>query len=138
MLTSRNTKKDIIEGLNVGADDYLVKPFDYNELIARLKSLTRRNLKNKSNFIKIGEFSIDLEKIEVSKNNEIIKLSNLEFRLFSYLSQNKEKVISRKELYEKVWGEFDGDIMFSKTVEVYIGYLRKKLDKNWLFLKSIR
>ncbi|MDQ7023789.1 MAG: hypothetical protein Q9M97_09985 [Candidatus Gracilibacteria bacterium] len=58
-------------------------------------------MKNKSNFIKIGEFSIDLEKIEVSKNNEIIKLSNLEFRLFSYLSQNKEKVISRKELYRK-------------------------------------
>ncbi len=130
MLTSRNTKKDIIEGLNAWADDYLTKPFDYEELLARINSLTRRHLKNKSDFIKIWKFDLDLEKNEVSENNEIIKLSALEFRLLKYLSQNKKKAISRKELYEKVWGEFDWNIMFSKTVEVYIWYLRKKLDRN--------
>ncbi len=130
MLTSRWTKKDIILGLESGADDYLVKPFDYDELIARINSLTRRDLKNKSSKIKLWDFSIDLEKIEVLKNNKEIKLSNLEFKLFSYLAQNKTKVINRRELYEKVWWEFDWDFMFSKTVEVYIWYLRKKLDKN--------
>jgi DNA-binding response OmpR family regulator len=130
MLTSRATKKDIINWLESGADDYLIKPFNYDELIARIKSLTRRNLKNKSNKINIWEFNINLEKIEVFKNNKEIKLSNLEFKLFSYLAQNKEKVISRRELYEKVWWEFDWDFMFSKTVEVYIWYLRKKLDKD--------
>jgi len=162
MLTSRWTKKDIIKWLDAWADDYLVKPFDYDELIARINSLTRRNLKNKSNIIKIWDFSIDLEKVEVKRknnisfpltkgswcplrvkdawkadrDNELINLSNLEFRLFSYLAQNKNKAISRKELYEKVWWEFDWDIMFSKTVEVYIWYLRKKLDKD--LIKTIK
>jgi DNA-binding response OmpR family regulator len=70
---------------------------------------------------------MDIEKVEVSKSGEVIKFSNLEFNLLKYLLQNKQKTISRQELYEKVWGEFDGDIMFSKTVDVYIGYLRKKL-----------
>jgi len=147
MLTSRWTKKDIITGLDVWADDYLVKPFDYDELIARINSLTRRHLKNKSDKIIVWDYVIDLEKIEVIKENnnsfslnkgkdawkadrDIIKLSNLEFKLFAYLSQNKWKVVSRRELYEKVWWEFDWDFMFSKTVEVYIWYLRKKLDRK--------
>jgi len=130
MLTSRSTKKDIICGLENWADDYLTKPFDYDELIARINSLTRRNLKNKSNKIKVWEFFIDLEKVEVFKWNDKIELSNLEFKLFTYLAQNKNKAIWRRELYEKVWWEFDWNIMFSKTVEVYIWYLRKKLDKN--------
>jgi DNA-binding response OmpR family regulator len=130
MLTSRWTKEDIINWLDIGADDYLVKPFDYDELIARMKTLTRRDLKNKSNtIINIWDFSIDLEKIEVMKNNEIIKLSNLEFELFKYLAQNKWKVVSRKDLYEKVWWEYD-DFVLSKTVDVYIWYLRKKLWKE--------
>ena len=130
MLTSRSSKKDIICGLENWADDYLTKPFDYEELIARIKSLTRRNLKNKSNKIKIWEFFIDLEKVEVFRWNDKIELSNLEFKLLTYLAQNKNKAIWRRELYEKVWWEFDWDFMFSKTVEVYIWYLRKKLDKN--------
>ena len=70
---------------------------------------------------------MDLEKMEVpdAKNNEL-HLSHLEFELLKYFAQNKGKIIDRKELYEKVWGEFEGDFMFSKTVDVYIGYLRKK------------
>ncbi|MDP5038901.1 MAG: response regulator transcription factor [Candidatus Gracilibacteria bacterium] len=136
MLTSNSTKEDIVIGLNYGADDYLTKPFDFDELLARLNSLNRRNLKIKSNIINIGDFIIDLEKFSVSKNGEIIKLSSQEFNLLKYFVQNKNKVISRKELYEKVWGEFDGDIMFSKTVDVYIGYLRKKIDNN--LIKTIK
>jgi len=130
ILTSRWTKKDIITGLDVWADDYLVKPFDYDELIARINSLTRRHLKNKSDKIIVWDYTIDLEKVEVLNGNRDIKLSNLEFKLFTYLAQNKWKAISRRELYEKVWWEFDWDFMFSKTVEVYIWYLRKKLNRE--------
>ena len=136
MLTSRSSKDDIITWLDAWADDYLVKPFDYDELIARLSSLTRRNLKNKSNtFIEIWDILIDLEKKEVIKSWINIKLSQLEFKLFIYLVQNRAKVISRKELYEKVWWEFDGDFMFSKTVDVYIWYLRKKLGRKLIKTK---
>lgn len=131
MLTSRWTKNDIITWLDLWADDYLVKPFDYDELLARVNSLSRRNLKNKSNtIIKYKNILINLEKKEVKKDNNLVKLSHLEFELFKYLSQNRKKIISRKQLYEKVWWEFDSDFMFSKTVDVYIWYLRKKLGKD--------
>ena len=137
MLTSRSSKTDVITGLESWADDYLVKPFDYDILVTRLKALTRRNLKNKSNtFIYIGDYTIDLEKIEVSKDKKVIKLSKLEYDLFKYLAQNNGRAVDRKELYEKVWGEFDWDFMFSKTVDVYIWYLRKKLDRELIETKK--
>ena len=136
MLTSRSATADIIIWLNNGADDYLVKPFDYEELIARLDSLTRRNLKNKSNTkITIWEYIINLEKVEVSRGENKIKLSTLEFDLFKFLVQNRGKVLSRKEIYEKVWWEFE-EFMFSKTVDVYIWYLRKKLGKEMIETKK--
>lgn len=129
MLTSNSQKQDIIDWLNLWADDYMTKPFDFEELLARINSLNRRNLKNKSNIIHFSKwYVIDLEKIEVRKAWEIIKFSPLEFNLLKYLVQNVWKTISRQELYEKVWWEFDWDIMFSKTVDVYIWYLRKKLE----------
>lgn len=137
MLTSRSTKWDIVSGLNMGADDYLTKPFDYDELLARLHTLTRRNMKQKStNTLTAGEYQINLEKREVTHWDSQIKLSNLEFNLLKYFAQNHGRVIDRQELYEKVWGEFDGDFMFSKTVDVYIGYLRKKLGRELIETKK--
>lgn len=137
MLTSRSAKADIIGWLDVWADDYVSKPFDYDELLARIKSLTRRNLKNKSNTkIMVWEFVIDLEEVQVYKGEEKIKLSTLEFNLFKYLAQNMWKVVSRQDIYEHVWWEFDGDFMFSKTVDVYIWYLRKKLWKKTIETKK--
>ena len=131
MLTSRSTSWDIVTGLNLGADDYLTKPFDYDVLLARLHSLTRRNMKQKSTrSLKAGDYMIDLETMEVSQGKTQIKLSHLEFKLLTYFAQNCGRVIDRQELYEKVWWEFDGDFMFSKTVDVYIGYLRKKLSRD--------
>ena len=131
MLTSRSSKEDMITWLDSGADDYLTKPFDYDILVARLDALTRRNLKNKSTaHLSLWGFSIDLEKIEVKAGDSTIHLSSLEFDLLKYFAQNKWKVIDRQELYEKVWWEFEGDFMFSKTVDVYIGYLRKKLSRE--------
>lgn len=133
MLTSRSSKQDIILGLEAGADDYLTKPFDYDILIARVEALTRRNLKNKStSILTFPGYEIDLEKVEVKniQSWEVIHLSHLEFELLKYFAQNKDKAIDRKELYEKVWGEFEGDFMFSKTVDVYIWYLRKKIHRD--------
>lgn len=131
MLTSNSAKQDIIDGLNLWADDYLTKPFDFEELVARIHTLNRRNLKNKSNTIYFwNKYLIDIEKTEVSQDGNIIKLSPLEFNLLKYLAQNIWRTLSRQELYEKVWGEFEWDIMFSKTVDVYIWYLRKKLDND--------
>lgn len=137
MLTSRSTKGDIVTGLNQWADDYLTKPFDYDELLARLYTLTRRGMKQKSTSSLVAwDYTIDLEKIEVSDGEKLIKLSNLEFNLLKYFAQNNGRVIDRQELYEKVWWEFDGDFMFSKTVDVYIGYLRKKLGRELIETKK--
>lgn len=131
MLTSNSTKQDIVHWLQLWADDYLTKPFDFEELFARIQALSRRNFKNKSNMIHFWKnYIIDIEKTEVLQGKNIIKLSPLEFNLLKYLAQNIGRTLSRQELYEKVWGEFEGDIMFSKTVDVYIWYLRKKLDNE--------
>lgn len=130
ILTSRSTRGDIVTGLEAGADDYLVKPFDYNELVARIKALTRRGLQNKSTTkIYFQDIEIDVENILVKKWELSIHLSALEFNLLKYLLQNEGKIISKEELFERVWGEYD---MFKmgKTVDVYIGYLRKKLGSD--------
>lgn len=130
MLTSRSAKTDIITWLDIGADDYMTKPFDYDELFARINSLTRRNLENKSTTkIAHKNFVIDLKSAQVFIDDREVKLSNLEFELLKYFSQNREKIIPKSELYENVWWEYD-DFHNSKTVDVYIGYLRKKMGKD--------
>ena len=97
MLTSRSSKSDLIGGLELWADDYMVKPFDYDELLARINTLTRRNLKNKSTTqITINSYIIDLEKKNVTNEEWEVKLSHLEFDLFLYFAQNKWKVLSRQ------------------------------------------
>ncbi len=137
MLTSRWTKEDIIEWLNTWADDYLVKPFEYDELLARMNAIVRRKMKNSSNtMIKIDDIELDLQKLEVKKNWEIVQLSKLEYDLFKYLAQNRWVALSRNDIYEKVWWEFQVDFMFSKTIDVYIGYLRKKLGKDLIETKK--
>ena len=136
MLTSRSSKTDMIWWLELWADDYMVKPFDYEELLARIHSLTRRNLKNKSTtFIMAGDYKIDLDKKLVSWSEWEIKLSHLEFDLLKYFAQNIGKVVSRQEIYEKVWWEYDEFSMW-KTVDVYIWYLRKKLGKELIETKK--
>ncbi|MDD2917025.1 MAG: response regulator transcription factor, partial [Candidatus Gracilibacteria bacterium] len=128
-LTSRNTSKDVVAGLGVGADDYLGKPFDFEELIARILSLGRRSVSNKTTVIQIEDVEIDTTKRLVTKNSEIVDLSAKEFDLIQYLAQNRGTPIDRQILLEKVWGEFDA-YMFSRTVDVHISTLRKKLGEN--------
>jgi len=126
MLTSRNTTNDVVIGLNLWADDYLGKPFSFEELISRLEALNRRNSTNKNTSIEIWDLEIDIVKRQVKKWWEMVKLSTLEFDLLKYLVQNRWAPQDRKNIFENVWGDFDAH-MFSRSVDVYIWYLRKKL-----------
>ena len=131
MLTSRWTNEDIVTGLDVWADDYLVKPFEYSELLARINAIYRRRMQNQSNtMICFSDIEINLKSHEVKQNGENISLSKLEFELLKFLAQNRTKALSREEIYEVVWWESGNDFVFSKTIDVYVGYLRKKLWKE--------
>ena len=131
MLTALGTTENIVQGLDSGADDYLVKPFKFSELLARIRALTRR-----SNIdIKIGG-KIIVQDLELDSNTKIvkrggieIKLTTTEFRLLEFLMKNKNRVSSRVDILESVW-----DINFNmatNVVDVYINYLRNKIDKDF-------
>jgi len=129
ILTARDTKQDKLSGFGSGADDYLTKPFDYDELLMRIHALVRRSFTVKSSKIAIGDLEIELESKKVSRDGQEIHLSSLEMSLLIYLIRNRGKILSKEELQEKVWGVYDAFSM-SRTVDVYVGYLRKKLGKE--------
>jgi two-component system, OmpR family, copper resistance phosphate regulon response regulator CusR len=134
-LSALGTSENIALGLNMGADDYLIKPFKFIELNARINALLRRTNqvnsdqeKTSKNIFKIGDLIIDDDSKTVDKNGEQINLTATEYRLLFVLIKNKGKVLSRIDLLEKVW-----DINFnlgSNVVDVYINYLRNKIDSN--------
>lgn len=129
ILTARNDIKDKIKGLNTGADDYITKPFDFEELLARLNALIRRSKNNPSPVIEIDNLIIHLDTKTVSRGEKEIKLSANEYNLLEYLALNKEKVISRTEIAEHLYYmDLDPD---SNVIDVYINYLRNKIDKNF-------
>lgn len=129
-LTALGTTENIVAGLNTGADDYLVKPFKFAELEARLKSLYRRRqlLVQEEESIQTGHLSVNLHSKIVTWNQEPINLTSTEFRLLEYLLKNRNRVVSRIEILEHVWGiDFN---MGTNVVDVYVNYLRKKIDKD--------
>lgn len=127
MLTSRSTQEDIVAGLDYGADDYLTKPCDYRELVARIRALGRRGQSNKSTeLIKIGKLEIDPQLKIVYFDKKEVHFSKKEFALLNYFATHRGYPISKAELLEKVWGVYD-NFEEGKVVEVYIGYLRKKI-----------
>ena len=127
MLTSRSTQDDIISGLDYGADDYMTKPCDYRELVARIRALGRRNQSNKSTeAIHVGKLEIDPSNQQVSYDHHEINLSKREYELLLYFATHEGYTIPKSELLEKVWGIYDS-WEEGKVVEVYIGYLRKKI-----------
>lgn len=132
MLTALGTADDKLEGFDVGADDYMVKPFDFRELLARVRVLLKRRAVAKVDVVKeisYTDLCINLERQEVRRNGEPIKLSPKEYNLLVYLVENAERVVSRVEIAEKVWNtHFDTGTNF---IDVYINYLRKKMDKNF-------
>ncbi len=134
ILTARDAVEDRIQGLNCGADDYLVKPFDLDELIARMRALLRRNLGQESTQIVYGEVTIDTVKQEVKLGGVFINLSAKEFTIFQALMEKPGAVLSRDKLEEKLYGW--GDEIASNTIQVHIHNLRKKFGAD--IIQNIR
>lgn len=144
LLTARNDEVDCVLGLEMGADDYVTKPFSLKELCARVKALIRRkeysNIVNPSNdIITCGEITVNLARRTVSKNNKPIDLTMKEFDLLTSLMLSKGRVLNRDQLMEKVWDvEFCGD---ARTVDVHIRYLRQKIEdesENPKYILTVR
>ncbi len=128
MLTARTKQHEIVHGLNLGADDYLTKPFDLDELLARVRALLRRNGDQKDPVLKTGTIVLDTNTQEVRKNEKTINLSPKEYGLFEFLLRNKGTAQDRPRIIEHVWGGRD-ELLFSQTVDVHVAYLRRKLGK---------
>lgn len=128
MLTARDTTQDRILGLDSGADDYLVKPFDTNELLARLRALLRRQNKQVTQ-ITIDSLEIDTQAAVVRRHNSEINLSATELSLLKCLAERADQVVSKEEVHEVVWGK--PLPKKSKVVDVYVGYLRHKIDRDF-------
>lgn len=129
MLTARGTIGDKIEGLNSGADDYLVKPFSFDELTARVKALLRRPPNNLGTVMKVGDLALDTTTYEVKRGSQSIRLSSKEFALLEYLLYSQGRVVTKDMIINHVWDE-DAYVL-PNTVEVYIGYLRNKIDRSF-------
>jgi two-component system, OmpR family, copper resistance phosphate regulon response regulator CusR len=131
MLTALGTTDDKVTGFDAGADDYLVKPFEFDELLARINALARRSSGTiqTSKAIKIADLSLDLDKKSATRQNKKIELTGKEFELLEFLMKNRGRVLSRVEIAEKVW-----EITFetgTNVVDVYISILRKKIDRDF-------
>lgn len=127
MLTARGTIGDKVEGLNSGADDYLVKPFSFDELTARVRALLRRPQATTGTVLKVGDLELDPVAYSVRRAQVPVKLSHKEFQILEYLMHHANQIVPKETLISHVWDE-DADVL-PNTVEVYIGYLRAKLDR---------
>ncbi|MBU5487786.1 response regulator transcription factor [Clostridium sp. MSJ-8] len=144
MLTAKSEELDKILGLELGADDYITKPFSIRELLARVKAVLRRNNisvsnRDESNVEEFGELKIDFERHEVMVDDKLVNMTLKEFELLEILVRNKGKILKRETLLDKVWGyEYIGE---TRTVDVHIRYIRKKIekdDKNPRYIETVR
>ncbi len=127
ILTARGEVEDKVAGLNCGADDYLVKPFAFAELLARVRALTRRPEKTTGRVLQVADLELDLLSLEVTRAGKSVELTKKEFALLEWLMRHPGHVFSKEQLIRHVW-DYDADVL-PNTVEVYIGYLRSKIDK---------
>lgn len=125
-LTARDSIADRVTGLDLGADDYLIKPFDFDELLARIRVMTRRKVGQSTSVISIGDLSIDTASHEVHRGDRLIELSSREYGLLRYMASNQGRVLSREQIEDHIYNfDYSGG---SNVVDVYISYLRKKID----------
>jgi len=130
MLTARDAVEDRVQGLESGADDYLVKPFSFSELLARSKALGRRQVQAQpEENLQVGDLVLDLRRHEATRAGKEIELTAKEFQLLEYLMRNAGNVLTRTQILDHVWGyNFDS---FSNVVDIYVHYLRNKIDKDF-------
>jgi DNA-binding response OmpR family regulator len=132
MLTTFGSVPDKVEGFNVGADDYMVKPFSFAELIVRVRALVKRNTNDNlpvGNVLRFADLEMNLDTKQVTRSGKNIALTAKEFQLLEYLMRNNKRVVSRASIGEHVWNiDFDTN---TNTVDVYINYLRKKIDRDF-------
>jgi len=127
ILTAKGQLEDKVKGLNAGADDYLVKPFAFAELLARIRALIRRPKEAMATVLTYEDLSLNTLTFEVKRGDQLIKLSNKEFSLLEYLLRCPGRIFTKEQIIGHVWN-YDADIL-PNTVEVYIGYLRNKIDR---------
>lgn len=127
LLTARDSTRDRVEGLDSGADDYLVKPFSFEELLARIRALLRRPEAPKDTVLKVGDLELHPDTFQVCRAGKDVQLSRKEFSLLEYLMRNAGIVLSKDQIISHVW-DFDADIL-PNTVEAFIASLRKKIDQ---------
>ncbi|MGN9839813.1 response regulator transcription factor [Nonomuraea sp. H19] len=125
MLSAKDGEYDMADGLDLGADDYLTKPFSYVVLVARLRALLRRDAGRRPSVLTAGDLSLDPARRRVERDGSSIELTPREFALLEYLMRRRDEVVSKSEILEHVWDTFDTD---PNVVEVYVGYLRRKID----------
>lgn len=125
-LTAKDSLDDIVKGLDLGADDYLVKPFEFKELLARIRVLLRRNYGLSDNILNIDNMKINLTKKTVFRNNQKIRLTGKEYEILEYLALNRDRILTKDEILEHVWDfNYEGS---SNIIEVLIKNIRKKID----------
>ena len=127
MLTARDTERDIVEGLDTGADDYLAKPFSFDVLLARIRALLRRPNEKLEEILQVGDLKLDPSSKKVTRALQEINLTAKEYGILEYLMRNKGKVLSKEQIISHVW-DFDADVL-PNNVELFIMFLRRKIDK---------
>ena len=126
MLTAKDSADDKVKGLDLGADDYIVKPFDFNELLARIRAVVRRKYGNSSNKLMIGNLVLNTSEKSVTRGGKQIELTGKEYEVLEYLMQSKNRILSRDQIKEHVWDfDYEGD---SNIIDVLIKNIRKKID----------
>jgi len=136
MLTARTTIGDKVQGLDVGADDYLIKPFSYDELLARIRALLRRPKAHSGNILGTNKLELNTISKEVIYNKEVVSLTAKEFQLLEYLLRHKGEVLSKEQLLDHVWA--DESRVQHNTVETFVANLRKKIGPGEAVIKTVR